>query len=93
MFGFNGREARLAGRVREMEEQNQLLRRQLSLSQTHYVNVIKSFNSSNNLYQKEEVPFTSTPTQKKPGVPCISNQVILVYIETRASNDPNFFYF
>lgn len=29
LLGFNGREAKLADRVREVEEQNQLLRRQL----------------------------------------------------------------
>uniref|UniRef100_A0A1B6CYE9 LARGE xylosyl- and glucuronyltransferase 1 n=1 Tax=Clastoptera arizonana TaxID=38151 RepID=A0A1B6CYE9_9HEMI len=39
MLGFNGREARLAGRVREVEEQNQLLRRQLTLSQKKLVSV------------------------------------------------------
>ncbi|CAB4067160.1 LARGE [Lepeophtheirus salmonis] len=32
-LGLNGREARLADRVRDMEDQNQILRRQLSISQ------------------------------------------------------------
>ncbi|KAG8283698.1 hypothetical protein J6590_011067 [Homalodisca vitripennis] len=45
MLGFNGREARLAGRVREMEEQNQLLRRQLTLSQNHLVAAMKTNHS------------------------------------------------
>lgn len=42
MLGFNGREARLAGRVREMEEQNQLLRRQLTVSQNQLVTAVKT---------------------------------------------------
>lgn len=42
MLGFNGREARLAGRVREMEEQNQLLRRQLTVSQNQLVAAVKT---------------------------------------------------
>ncbi|KAK6637777.1 Xylosyl- and glucuronyltransferase large2 [Polyplax serrata] len=41
MLGFNGREAQLAGRVREMEEQNYLLRHQLSLSQGQLVQAMK----------------------------------------------------
>ncbi|PSN31280.1 LARGE xylosyl- and glucuronyltransferase 1 [Blattella germanica] len=44
MLGFTGREARLAGRVREMEEQNQLLRRQLSISQSHLVAAMRTSN-------------------------------------------------
>ena len=44
MLGFTGREARLAGRVREMEEQNQLLRRQLSISQSHLVAAMRISN-------------------------------------------------
>lgn len=42
MLGFNGREARLAGRVREVEDQNQLLRRQLAVSQNQLVAAIKT---------------------------------------------------
>lgn len=41
MLGFTGREAQLAGRVREMEEQNYLLRHQLSLSQGQLVQAMK----------------------------------------------------
>ncbi|KAG8224788.1 hypothetical protein J437_LFUL002233 [Ladona fulva] len=40
LLGFTHREARLAERVREMEEQNQLLRRQLSISQDHLMSVM-----------------------------------------------------
>lgn len=40
LLGFNHREARLAERVREMEEQNQLLRRQLSFSQSQLINAM-----------------------------------------------------
>lgn len=46
MLGFNNREARLAGRVREMEEQNQLLRRQLTVSQNKLVSLLKTNNSA-----------------------------------------------
>ncbi|XP_021933239.1 LARGE xylosyl- and glucuronyltransferase 1-like isoform X2 [Zootermopsis nevadensis] len=46
MLGFTGREARLAGRVREMEEQNQLLRRQLSISQSHLVAAMRTSNNT-----------------------------------------------
>lgn len=41
MMGFTHREARLAGRVREMEEQNYLLRHQLSLSQGQLMQVMR----------------------------------------------------
>lgn len=41
MMGFTRREARLAGRVREMEEQNYLLRHQLSLSQGQLMQVMR----------------------------------------------------
>jgi hypothetical protein len=66
MRGFTGREARLAGRVREMEEQNQLLRRQLSISQSHLVAAMRSSNHTptQNFVQ---------PTHDHPG-PC-PNQV------------------
>lgn len=49
MLGFNGREAKLAGRVREMEEQNQLLRRQLTISQNQLVSAaaVRTNNSVN----------------------------------------------
>jgi len=40
LLGFNHREARLAERVREMEEQNQLLRRQLSFSQSQLISAM-----------------------------------------------------
>jgi len=40
-MGFTHREARLAGRVREMEEQNYLLRHQLSLSQGQLMHVMR----------------------------------------------------
>ncbi|XP_076328863.1 xylosyl- and glucuronyltransferase LARGE1-like isoform X1 [Tachypleus tridentatus] len=39
-LGFTRREAKLAERVREVEAQNQLLRRQLSISQNHLMNFI-----------------------------------------------------
>ncbi|KAG8188320.1 hypothetical protein JTE90_008960 [Oedothorax gibbosus] len=39
-LGFTRREAKLAERVREVEEQNQLLRRQLSISQNHLLSVM-----------------------------------------------------
>lgn len=60
MLGFTGREARLAGRVREMEEQNQLLRRQLSISQSHLVAAMRTSNHTptQNLLQ---------PTHDHPG--------------------------
>jgi hypothetical protein len=60
MLGFTGREARLAGRVREMEEQNQLLRRQLSISQSHLVAAMRTSNhtATQNLVQ---------PTHDHPG--------------------------
>lgn len=66
MLGFTGREARLAGRVREMEEQNQLLRHQLSISQSHLVAAMRNSNhtSAQNFVQ---------PTHNHPG-PC-PNQV------------------
>ncbi|XP_015792093.1 LARGE xylosyl- and glucuronyltransferase 1 [Tetranychus urticae] len=38
-LGFNDREAKLAERVREVEEQNQLLRRQLTLSRNKLINI------------------------------------------------------
>lgn len=37
MLGLTPREVRLAERVREMEQQNQLLRRQLSISQNQLI--------------------------------------------------------
>ncbi|KAK2182015.1 hypothetical protein NP493_371g01031 [Ridgeia piscesae] len=46
VMGFNKREAKLAERVREMEEQNQLLRHQLSLSQNQLVGLHSSLLSS-----------------------------------------------
>ncbi|XP_023231046.1 LARGE xylosyl- and glucuronyltransferase 1-like [Centruroides sculpturatus] len=45
-LGFTRREAKLAERVREVEEQNQLLRRQLSLSQTHLLNIMSEAQQS-----------------------------------------------
>ena len=63
MLGFNGREARLAGRVREMEEQNQLLRRQLSISQNHLVAAIKN-NHSNTVHSN------SSPCNKNEVLRC-----------------------
>ncbi|KAI1301775.1 LARGE xylosyl- and glucuronyltransferase 2 [Halotydeus destructor] len=39
LLGFNSREAKLADRVHEVEEQNQLLRRQLSISQNQLMNI------------------------------------------------------
>ncbi|XP_024082515.1 LARGE xylosyl- and glucuronyltransferase 1-like [Cimex lectularius] len=71
MLGFNGREARLAGRVREMEEQNQLLRRQLSISQNHLVAAMKNSNSSINRDQELSTPIYLY--EKKGGALC-SNQ-------------------
>jgi hypothetical protein len=58
MLGFTGREARLAGRVREMEEQNQLLRRQLSISQSHLVAAMRTSNHTptQNLVQPHDHP-------------------------------------
>jgi len=42
LLGFNDREARLAARVREVEEQNQLLRHQLSLSQNQLMHALQT---------------------------------------------------
>lgn len=47
LLGFGGREARLAERVREMEEQNQLLRRQLSISQNQLMSFMSDGSSNN----------------------------------------------
>ncbi|CAH1786754.1 unnamed protein product [Owenia fusiformis] len=48
VMGFNDREAKLAQRVREVEEQNQRLRRQLSLSQNQLQFVQESAMAANN---------------------------------------------
>ena len=74
-MGFTEREARLAGRVREIEEQNQILRQQLSLSQNHLITVTKSYNTSSFIMKEQDVPAKATLT-KKPTMPCISSQVI-----------------
>lgn len=73
MLGFTGREARLAGRVREMEEQNQLLRRQLSISQSHLVAAMRTSNHTptQNLVQ---------PTHDHPGH--CPNQVCWQFLST-----------
>lgn len=72
ILGFTEREARLASRVQEIEEQNQLLRRQLSLSQNHLITVTKTYNASTFTIKEQDIPLKTT--QKKPTVPCISSQ-------------------
>lgn len=74
ILGFTEREARLASRVQEIEEQNQLLRRQLSLSQNHLITVTKTYNASTFTIKEQDISLKTT--QKKPTVPCISSQVI-----------------
>uniref|UniRef100_A0A023F5B6 Putative large catalytic domain has closest similarity to gt8 glycosyltransfer n=1 Tax=Triatoma infestans TaxID=30076 RepID=A0A023F5B6_TRIIF len=73
MLGFNGREARLAGRVREMEEQNQLLRRQLSISQNHLVAAMRNTNISVS-NEHDSYSTTSQQTERKTNVPCPSQE-------------------
>ena len=48
LLGFSKREARLADRVREVEEQNLILRRQLSISQNQLVSLISDAQSKKN---------------------------------------------
>lgn len=48
LLGFSKREARLAERVREVEEQNLILRRQLSISQNQLVSLISDAQSKKN---------------------------------------------
>ncbi|GIY24009.1 LARGE xylosyl- and glucuronyltransferase 1 [Caerostris extrusa] len=69
-LGFTRREAKLAERVREVEEQNQLLRRQLSISQNHLLSVMsESQNDSQTLGAKEEDSSSSQRT-----VPCLNQE-------------------
>ncbi|XP_040569954.1 xylosyl- and glucuronyltransferase LARGE2s isoform X1 [Lepeophtheirus salmonis] len=55
-LGLNGREARLADRVRDMEDQNQILRRQLSISQSQLISAMsqKRFPTSQEPPEEDE---------------------------------------
>ncbi|CAL1265883.1 unnamed protein product [Larinioides sclopetarius] len=71
-LGFTRREAKLAERVREVEEQNQLLRRQLSISQNHLLSVMsENQNDSQTFGTKEEESSQKTVlcANQEPEVP------------------------
>ncbi|XP_013774124.1 LARGE xylosyl- and glucuronyltransferase 1-like [Limulus polyphemus] len=54
-LGFTRREAKLAERVREVEAQNQLLRRQLSISQNHLMNfIVEAQQNGSNVHSGKE---------------------------------------
>ncbi|KAI0217770.1 LARGE xylosyl- and glucuronyltransferase 1 [Lamellibrachia satsuma] len=67
VMGFNKREAKLAQRVREMEEQNQLLRHQLSLSQNQLVVVLERRNQLVGLHSSL---LSSEPNETEPPLDC-----------------------
>ncbi|RWS09293.1 glycosyltransferase-like protein LARGE1, partial [Dinothrombium tinctorium] len=66
-LGFNTREAKLAERVREVEQQNQLLRRQLSLSQNQLMNIV-SENQQRKLNQQRVVHSPNGQSQESNSI-------------------------
>ncbi|XP_076351503.1 xylosyl- and glucuronyltransferase LARGE1-like isoform X2 [Tachypleus tridentatus] len=74
LLGFTRREAKLAERVREVEAQNHLLRRQLSISQNHLMSImVKAQQNGSSIHTgKESLESTATQESEQKSFVCVN---------------------